>query len=204
MQNFFWGIGFIYLFIGCKSNSTEPGSAPGTEVRGETPDNSDAIFLNDIAFWTDSTLKLSTTKHKLQLEVEWNDDSLQTRSFSVTPGFLADYAKFLYWSPDSTKILDIGSYGFLALNDSSGTRLVAGEPDSEVAIIDREHNRRKRLIFGGPSMNILNGKWINHSEVVVLGTFNNATTVDTLLWRIDIEDDLFHLYNFDKAQPTER
>jgi hypothetical protein len=52
-------------------------------------------------------------------------------------------------------------------------------------------------MFVGPSSQILDAKWINKHEAVIIGTFDKtgAGNLDTLLWMIDVKDKYFRLYN---------
>jgi hypothetical protein len=155
-----------------------------------------SIFSNTVSSWLNENLK-STLSFKLSLEDRWTDDSLHAKPFTVTKTFLHDYSSVLRWSPDSSYILDIGSYGSVPTKNEKGeTYLEGGEPDTEIALINPEKNQRIQYLYVGPSGEIINGKWLNNSEAIILGTFkNNPEQTDTLLWLVDVKQNLFRLYN---------
>jgi hypothetical protein len=129
---------------------------------------------------------------------------LPTEAFIADKLFLTGYESVLKWSADSIHVLDVGSYGKVPVEDEKGDHhLEAGEPDTELALLNIKRNERTRLMFVGPSSNIINGRWLNSSELLVLGTFlTEPGRPDTLVWIIDINEKLFRLYNL-KTQRKE-
>jgi hypothetical protein len=101
----------------------------------------------------------------------------------------------LRWSPDSSCILDLGSYGAKLRKDKTGLSEEV-EPDAEVAIVYPNQHQRTRLLNVGPSAKIIDGKWLDNMELMVLGTFTSEEGItDTLAWKIDPGEKLFTLYN---------
>ncbi len=187
----------LIVFSSCNNNRKNENQGADSSAHHFTKDDSSSIFSATITDWLNENLKTSATNRKITLEERWNDDSLQTEPFAPEPSFYKNYHSVLHWSADSAYVLDIGSYGMLAVTDNTGNiQLEAGEPDTEIAIIDAKNNKRTRLMYVGPSSTIINGRWLNNTDALVLGTFlNDNRKTDTLLWFINVKDNLFRLYN---------
>ena len=194
-------IGLLFIIVvGCntgETDHTQTDSLMKSEA-GKSEDPS-SLYSATTSDWLDSNLQPGNKT--LTLEEQWTDDSLHSEPFVLNEEFISNYHTVLKWSPDSTYILDIGSYGSIPVTDENGkTRLEGGEPDTEIALIDRKNNERTRYIFVGPSSTIIDAKWLSNNEVVVLGTFKTDTAhADTLLWFIDRSEKLFRLYNVNTA-----
>jgi hypothetical protein len=192
----------ICIMAGCNEpvKDDEPviiDSAQGAENIGN--EDRGKVFSADNLEWLESVLPPAmVTPKSIELEEFWNLDSFDLKEFSPSPDFYKTYRSVLRWSPDSAKVLDIGSYGSIPVKDARGNvRLEGGEPDSEVALVLPRSNQRARLMFVGPSSQILDGRWINDHELIVVGTSDfSAQKRDTLLWMINVSDKFFRLYNF--------
>jgi len=158
-------------------------------------EDSASIFSNAVTTWIDSNLHTSSSI--LTHEERWQDDSVHAEPYQVPEGFVKNYSPLLRWSPDSTLILDFGSHGSLIVPNKKGhPHLEKGEPETEIALVDMEHNQRTRLLYVGPSAKILDGLWLDNSELMILGTFkSDGGVTDTLSWKIDLQENLFILYN---------
>jgi hypothetical protein len=57
-------------------------------------------------------------------------------------------------------------------------------------------------MFAGPASNIISGRWMDSTQAMILGTFNQETgdKKDTLIWLIDVKDRFFRLYNFKSSR----
>jgi hypothetical protein len=192
-----WG---LLLVIGCKQKPAETATVDSVHMAEQlTKEDTTLINTQGVREWINKTLqtKSAQTRH-IELEEHWQGEPAYTSAFEPTKQFYADYATMLRWSPDSSRIVDIGSYGTVLVKDENGnTTIEAGEPDTELALLNPATKTRKRLMFVGPSSQILDAKWLNNNEVSVIGTFDTTGNGnnDTLLWMINIKTDLFRLYN---------
>lgn len=196
----------ISIVVGCNNKVKEekPVIIDSLQMaNGIAKEDSSRVFSSENIGWLESVIpKAPTGTNQMELEEFWNLDSFDFKETPVEPDFYKTYHTVLRWSPDSTWILDIGSYGSFPVKDSKGNiRLEGGEPDTEVALILPNNNQRARLMFVGPSSQIINGKWINDQELMVLGTsYLSAEKNDTLLWMINVKDKFFRLYNFNQKR----
>lgn len=164
---------------------------------GEKEDST-LVTTSGIYEWLGETLKKPAISTKITLEETWNEDSLMVSPLSIEPGFYDDYRQVLRWSPDSQYVIDFGSYGMIATRDANGkVTLEAGEPDTELALLEPATRQRTRLMFVGPSSQVIDATWINNNEAIVVGTFDKTgdNNLDTLMWKINVREKLFRLYN---------
>ncbi|WP_207491904.1 hypothetical protein [Aridibaculum aurantiacum] len=192
-------IALIALAVSCKNKpATEPKADTATAATNIYQEDSTLIVSAGINDWMQQTLKAADLPAKMKLEEFWKDDSLMVSPFTPSNEFYSDYAPVLRWSADSNYIIDIGSYGTVVTKNAQGkTQLEAGSPDSELALIEPKKQERTRLMFVGPSSEIINAKWIDSRQALVIGTFDKTgnDNHDTLLWMIDVKDKFFRLYN---------
>lgn len=184
----------MLIAIACNNRSNKQ---KGLDDSNFTREDSSSIFSAEVTNWLNRHLKTDALKRRIALEERWETDSLQIEQFVPEADFYKNYDSLLYWSSDSSYILDVGSYGTLPVRNEKGIiHLEAREPDTEIALIDVTKNERVRLMYVGPSATIIGGKWLNNTDALVLGTFSdNNHNTDTLLWFINIQNYLFRLYN---------
>jgi hypothetical protein len=159
-----------------------------------------ALFKYKANIWLSKVLNNSQTKwDNFHLSEFWKVDSLKEISDTLEKGFLTEYAMFLTWSPDSMYLLDRGSYGVTMAKDKNGKLYVeSGDVDGEVRLYNTKKHSSARLLFYGPSTNILDARWTDSSQVALLGTFDTSGNhhPDTTLWLIDIKDNFFRKYTY--------
>lgn len=176
-------------------DSVQTASSIASEDSSMIADNNTRVFINN-------TLQNTGWQwNRFKLVEFWADDSLgkDKKPFSPPPDFYNKYASVLKWSPDSTYLLDIGSYGSVITQDKSGkSHVMAGDPDTEVSLILPKENTKTRLLFSGPSMHIFNAVWADSTEVAMLGAQDEKNTghPDTLLWLIDVKENFFRKYKW--------
>ncbi len=189
--------------IACNSNKNEQQNTivNSTEAAADiSHEDSSLLFKNNGAEWFQGAFQLpGLTWKNIELENFWINDSLEVESFSPSIDFYRDYAPVLRWSPDSSYVLDIGSYGLIAIKDDKGkTTLEGGEPDTEISVLYPNKNEKARLLFAGPSSHIIDAKWIDKTQAIIIGTFELEDNLkeDTLMWMVDVKEQFFRLYNF--------
>lgn len=199
---------FVLFFLAsCKGNSKEaskkniPADDSLQTVSSIASEDSIMIFSNAENWINKSIQKNSIDWNKFHLTAFWSDDSLQSKPFTPETDFYKDYAQVLRWSPDSAYILDIGSYGSVKIKDNKtgNTKIEGGEPDTEVSLINPKTKTRTRLLFFGPSTVISDARWLNASQVAILGEYdeNGDHQPDTLLWLINTKENFFRTYRWE-------
>lgn len=167
-------------------------------------EDSTMIYDNNTSAWLGQALnKPAINWSRFKLVEFWGEDSTTERQpLKTNPDFYKNYAPVLKWSVDSMHVLDIGSYGSVMMKNKAGKdTLVHGEPDTEVSLLYPKENLRKRILFGGPSVRVLNAVWADSSEVAMLTSVEKIDSAqkghtDTLLWLIDVKNNFYRKYKW--------
>ena len=188
----------MLFIIGCNNKTTEVELIDSTDYVNEIiTEDSSVLLTKGVQDWVGSILKKPVSP-AITFEEFWKDETLIETPFTAENDFYKNYSSLLRWSPDSNYILDIGTYGTVLTTDAYGNPgIESGEPDSELALIEPGKNTRTRLMFVGPSSEILDAKWVDNKKAIVVGTFDTTgnKTYDTLVWVINVKDKIFRLYN---------
>ena len=157
------------------------------------------LFIeNNADAWLDLSLKNSGNAWKrFKLDEFWYEDSIDTKPFKPAKDFYKNYAPLLRWSPDSTHVLDIGSYGKVLVKEKNGqTKIEDGEVDSKASLVDVKANTTQQLMFLGAGGTIIDGKWLNANQFSLLSAFdeNNDQKPDTVLWVVNVKENLYRKY----------
>ncbi len=198
----------MLFIVACKCNNNK-NTADKEEVLDSVQtassiasEDSSMVTDNDTRSFINNTLQNTNWQwNRFKLVEFWADDSLgkSKTAFNPASDFYDKYASVLKWSPDSSYILDFGSYGAVLTKDKKGnSHVVAGDPDTEVSLIYPKEKTKARLLFSGPAMHVLNAVWADSSEVAMLGALDEKNTghPDTLLWLIDVKENFFRKYKW--------
>jgi hypothetical protein len=191
----------IILFSACSSGGDKQSGTDSSAITTTdsvvtfTPVDTSSEFIqtfsSNLQPWLERTaqtpdLKLDQFRYKETLL----DDSLVITQANLTPDFYKTYKQVLIFSPDSSKVLDLGSYGAVLEKNANGkTNIIQGEPDSEIAVLDRATRQRRRLFFFGPGSSIEQGFWINDTSVVLAGKTEDKGKVMPVIWTVRLEKD---------------
>ena len=94
-------------------------------------------------------------------------------NFQPDSTFYHDYSTALRWSPDSSYILDIGSYGTITVKGKEGrTTLEGGEPDTKILVASPQQHKQWLVMFAGPGTEILDTKWHTRDQFLLLYSFD--------------------------------
>ncbi len=162
------------------------------------------VFKNKTNIWLDTSLGRPHSTWSDFHILEYSDKIIHAPS-PGTPEkqFLTDYDMFLKWSPDSSYIFDIGSYGVTMAKDESGKLYVESEDvDSEIDLYNNKAKTKQRILFFGPSTCAWDAHWMDTSHVAMLGLCNPNADVhpDTILWIINIKNSFISKYKFSHSQ----
>jgi hypothetical protein len=200
MKNFFASIACICLMIACntsgdKQTDTDTTTTISSSDTAETfsPVDTSTEFIETFSSNLEPWLKRTTKVTTLRLDNfsyvdNWVEDSLIVSQANLTPEFYKTYKPLLIFSPDSSKVLDMGSYGSMVSKNSSGqTTMVQGEPDSEIAVLDRLTRKKRRIFYFGPGTAIEKGFWMNDSTIVLAGKTEDSNVVKPVIWTVKLE-----------------
>ncbi len=166
--------------------------------------NDSLMIINDSADnWLANELSQNQISwNQFQLKEYYKNDSLEPDLVAPSEEFYKNYKSVIRWSPDSSYLVDFGSYGSVLVKDNEGNvRVEPGEPDSEVSLLQPSENLKWSLFFVGPSASIFNAKWVNKENVLILGSFDETGVgkPDTLFWLVDVKQNFYRMYNLKKS-----
>jgi hypothetical protein len=105
---------------------------------------------------------------------------------------LQPFRPYLIYNNDSTKAIDFVSHHYVF---AKGKGLQTGDPDSEVALLDFVRGSRKRLVFTGPSMSILDAAWLQDGSVMIAGAEDAGDGgVRPVIWHFAPRQKMFYTY----------
>lgn len=193
----------LLIAISC-NNATEENKQIAedsvTMLQDIAQEDSVLIIENKADDWLDLSLNNNANSwKKFKLQEFWYEDSMQQQPFKPEPGFYQDYAPLLKWSPDSSYVLDIGTYGKVLVKDKRGNiKIEDGEVDTKASLLFPKKNTAAELIFLGAAGNIIDGRWIDSTQFSILGYFDEKGNQkpDTVLWVIDAKEKFFRKYKW--------
>lgn len=145
--------------------------------------------------WLDSITGHRFTPDSLQHTL--TDTLPRTDTFIMAADRFRDFQPFFVYSPDSTLILDMVSYGnILHRNKKGAAVLESGEPDTEVAIMDAVTRRRYRILFAGPSTVIRDASWLDNTTVLIGGgMYDEHNELQPILWKYNVKEHTLESWN---------
>jgi hypothetical protein len=189
------------LYLGCSNGKEEnPLSDSLQNVLNITTEDSLLLFDNAANVdWLQKAVPEVINNKPLALKEFWMADSFPLVAFKPTKKFYADYSSVLRWSVDSSYIIDGGSYGGVVIRGADGkTRIEAGEPDTEVALIYPKTSQKTRLLFSGPGTELISYRWVDSTTAAIVMAFDEKGNreIDTSLWLIDVKAKYFRKYQY--------
>lgn len=200
MKKLVASIALISLFVACNTGGGDKQAANDSTATA-TPDSSETFtpvdtstefiqtFSSNLDPWLQRTARVTTLRlDNFSYIDNWVEDSLVVSQANLTPEFYKTFKPLLVFSPDSSKVLDMGSYGAMVSKNSSGqTTMVQGEPDSEIAVIDRATRKRRRVFFFGPGTAVDKGFWMNDSTILLAGKSEDSNVVKPVIWTVRLQ-----------------
>lgn len=159
---------FALLFIACNNSSELSERDNDTIEEIEEPyidpmkQEIVSAFPPDYQFFSQQDSMFNASRFEQIAE-----DTVNTPALKVSDK-LQDYYPLFIYNTDSSYAIDLYSYNIL-LEKRKGKIIVQDSgPDTEVALIDLKNKTGKRIYFGGSSSAVLDAKWINNQEFLLL------------------------------------
>jgi len=148
--------------------------------------------------WIDSSMAGSFGTDSLERTTVDTLGSIDTTSMEVAR--FEQFRQFFVYSPDSSRVIDMVSYGnFLHQGTHGKVVLESGEPDTEVAIVNVQTKKRERILFTGPSTIIKQAVWIDdHTILIAGGTYNENEQLQPVIWKYDTHTKLLENWESDR------
>lgn len=202
---------FITALIICSCNNrsvdTKASSDDTTEKISEIVPSPEAALLQKsfpdlFSFY--SSQDSSFSPEVFQRAVEKHLDS---NAYPINQQELKPYYPYFIYSPDSSYAIDIYSYNIIFEKRDGKTIAQASGPDTEAGLIDINNKTRKRVLFGGSSMIILDGVWLdNHEFLIAGGEIIGNKLFQPHIWHINIPQNTIQDVIYEgslTAKPTE-
>lgn len=184
-----------WLLQGCNGCNRQQKQVPPPEDSAQVTDPA-ATAKDTLKSWTD--LRLMNWKSWIDSSTAgqfWPDSLERTTVDTIAPADsiimeedrFEQFKPFFVYSPDSSQVVDLVSYGnFLHKGKNGKVVLEAGEPDTEVAIVNVQTKKRERILFAGPSTVVKEAVWINdHTVLIAGGTYDDQNRLLPVIWKYD-------------------
>lgn len=120
----------------------------------------------------------------------------QNKTFPMEEGAQAFYSYFIY-NADSSLAIDLYSNNYLIRERAGKQTLQRGGPDTEITLVNVKNKTEQRLLFTGPSVSILEAKWLSANEMMIAGAEEMGNErVKPMLWKINLQDSTIQLYAY--------
>jgi len=147
--------------------------------------------------WVDSSLAGGFGTDSLERTAVDTLGDIDTTSMEVAR--FEQFRQFFVYSPDSSQVIDMVSYGnFLHKGTNGNVVLESGEPDTEVAIVNVQTKKRERILFTGPSTVVKQAVWVNdHTVLIAGGTYDENDQLQPAIWKYDTQNKLLENWESD-------
>jgi hypothetical protein len=130
----------------------------------------------------DSTFTLDS--FAVQEATSSNVDSL---TYPLDPERLVPFQSLFIYNDDSTQAIDLFSYNYVPTAHAGQRYMAAGEPDTEVALINYQDKTRTRLLFLGPSYAALDARWLSKNQIAIAGAeLVGDNQIKPIIWKITL------------------
>ena len=110
---------------------------------------------------------------------------------------LKAFSDYLIYNSDSSLALDLYSNNYLLRKRDGREIMQRGEPDTEIVLVDSKKNTEQRLLFTGPSVSIMDAKWISLQELMIAGAEEIGNRrVKPVLWKVNLSDSTVQLFSY--------
>lgn len=195
----YW-VGMIFFLIGCESSEsskTESSTELNTEASQlELQQNQINLGLGQKSVWQSHWNKQLGRFDSS--DFEWvMTDSIDPMEKPERNPILPDDPLYPYQfpHPEDKGTIDIYAYKVEAQESLEKPFL---NPDSEV-IWYRSDGMKERLLFMGPSGVFEDGIWLNASEFMVMGFFQEEGGFRPMIWIIDVENHTFSQFKLNQV-----
>jgi hypothetical protein len=160
MHNVIFALLFIVVFISCKGNNSDV-VADGDDTTTSYPPPP----LFEIAE------RIESSPASLNADKFSEAGSKRAEAFESYPieEQVKPFLPYLIYNSDSTLAADPFSYNYLFNTRGGNKRVDEAGPDFEIGLLDVKQQKRSRIWFTGPAVDVTDVFWKNKNEIVVIG-----------------------------------
>jgi hypothetical protein len=177
------------LIFSCTNRNAEPKASEQetTEKESETVPSPEAALLQKSFPDLFSFYSSQDSSFSPELFQKAQENVLDSNAYPINQQELKPYYPYFIYSPDSNHAIDIYSYNIIFEKRDGKTIAQATGPDIEAALIDLNNKTRKRVLFGGSTMVILDASWLdNHEFLLTGGEIIGNKLFQPHIWQINI------------------
>lgn len=113
--------------------------------------------------------------------------NVDTQARPLDPERLVPFQSLFIYNDDSTQAIDLFSYNFVPTARAGQRYMAAGEPDTEVALINYKNKTRTRVLFLGPSYAALDARWLSKDQVAIAGAeLVGDNQIKPIIWKVTL------------------
>lgn len=179
---------FCAVLVACNNNASKNQQNEDTVDVEETyvepvPQEIVSAFPAAYQFFSERDSSFSASKFS-----EATTDTAVNNALPLSESLKPFYPYFIY-NPDSSYAVDLYSYNILFVKRNGKVVAETSGPDTEVALVDFNKKKRKRIYFGGTSSAVLDAKWISKDQVLLLtGEVIDRATFQPELLKYNVGD----------------
>ena len=192
----------VIFYLACTSNPPSPPPAEGASILTDSTAVKVVRYTN-LDRWASYYSQLSSS---FSLN-NFSTNSATTLNDSLPcgkmdPEFLQLYQAFLFWSPDSSKVLDLYSYRYIFEPGKNGGVRLLENADSEGCLFSPPNDTGRRLLFSGPAGSLETAFWENNNRLTVLGkAIDEKSNWVPTIWEFDLEKQQLNIRSFTSTIP---
>jgi hypothetical protein len=158
----------VLILIACNNNNSPKEENKETIEEVEEPyvnptkQEISSAFPTVYQFFSAKDSSFSTSKFQ-----QMSSEPVTSPDLKLSEASKRYYPLFIY-NADSSYAIDLYSYNVILREKNGKTVVNQAGPDVEVALVDLKNQTRKRIYFGGSSSAVLDAKWINNNELILL------------------------------------
>ena len=159
----------LTLLISCKNSSNENAISTidtGQQINRSAVAKIDKLFPELIQYFksNDSTYHSELFEPSVPGQLDTSMKWYATEQKDIQP-----FYSYFIFNPDSSYAIDMYSYNILLYTKNGKTIAEATGPDVEVSLIDWTKKLKKRILFGGPGLSILDAAWLDKNQFYIIG-----------------------------------
>ena len=161
---------FVFFFCSCADETETSGNDRNTEdlnqIEPAREDPKEATYFNRVfSFFTSQDTRFSSGSFQETAPVTLDEVAAQPLDTNQLKEF---YPLFIY-NRDRTAAIDMYSYNYVVVRKNNVPVMEVGGPDTEVGLVDFTDNTRRRILFTGPSVVIMDAAWESDSLIRIAG-----------------------------------
>jgi hypothetical protein len=161
MHNLIVALFFIVVFTSCKGGNSD--------VVAESDDTATTSYPPPPLF--EIAERIEATPASLNANKFSEAGSKRAEAFESYPieEQVKPFLPYLIYNSDSTLAADPFSYNYLFNTRGGNKRVDEAGPDFEIGLVDVRQQKRSRIWFTGPAVDVTDVFWKNKNEIVVIG-----------------------------------